>query len=106
MFGPSGNSGFDGIVAAPVYRPIFGLASCFRGAGKLLRPMTCVWRLVASVERFRPLAVSEAPATIAAPEADVRPPAVKPAVERYTLTPLSSRSIARATPRAESVLNA
>src|SRR5689334_14650765 len=30
---PDLNSGFDGIVAPPVYRPIFGLASCRRGAG-------------------------------------------------------------------------
>src|SRR5689334_6808640 len=40
--GPEMNSGFDGIVVAPVYRPIFGLASCLRATGKLDSPVTGV----------------------------------------------------------------
>ena len=67
-FGPVTNSGFDGIVAEPVYRPIFGLTSCLRGTGKLDSPVTGVLRFWARAERLTPLAASDAPSTSAAPE--------------------------------------
>ena len=68
-FGPLMNSGFDGIVAAPVYRPIFGLTSCCAATGKLTRPdHRGVALLRPASLRLTPLAASDAPSTSAAPE--------------------------------------
>ncbi len=50
-FGPVMNSGFDGIVAEPVYRPIFGLTSCLRATGKLDSPVTGVSALLRPAPR-------------------------------------------------------